>query len=180
MKKIVLFLFFLFLYTTASGYNFPTDTINVRGDITGNVSSGSIIDIPDGETFTILHESVNTSTSQTNANIKLFCGNEILLFLQNFTWNPIIERPKFAKCTDYIYITTSWMQAGAITTYSILYVPYDLLYDPWQVQTILTGMDTEILTEENMLDIWIAEVIVFLFIIMYRYFTFLIIWKWKR
>lgn len=183
MKKILILGIFLGIFLGINNvwaYNYPTDTINVRGDITGNVWSGSIIDIPDGETFTVLHESVNTSTSQTNATIKLYCWNEILLYLQNFTGNPVIERPKYAKCTDYIYIDTSGMQAGAKTTYSILYVPYDLQYNPAEVQPIISGMDTEILTKDEMKTIWTFEVIIFMFIMLWQYFNFLIPSQWKR
>jgi hypothetical protein len=66
------------------------------------------------------------------------------------------------------------MQAGAKTTYSILYVPYDLKYNPAEVQPIISGMDTEILTKDEMKTIWTFEVIIFMFIMLWQYFKFLI------
>lgn len=102
---------------------FPTDSLNVRTDFSGNVSGVNLLTIPTSSTYSILYESFNTGYSNQGANLQIDCGSTRLLNINDFSKVPQIERFKAATCTSNITYTQSGTTGNGTSTISIVYVP---------------------------------------------------------
>lgn len=167
MKKIILFFycFIIFFFWTVVSYgaNFPADSINIRWEVTWNVSSGTLLTVDTGATFTVLHESFNFSKTTTKWEVTVFCENVILFHAEDVESGFAIERPKMAKCNDYIQITTSWFSSNLELTYSIIYTPYELESNSTLLLNTDDWINKQIFTQEQLLDIYVFELTLLLF-----------------
>lgn len=104
---------------------FPDNAINVRTDISGN-SSWTAFTPASGSVYTVLYESMNTSSVDQNGTLELKCGGVTSLKVNSFKNVPAIERFKMAKCSNSLIGTISGVQTGDNTTLSVIYVPYNI------------------------------------------------------
>jgi len=145
---------------------FPKESINVRGDITGNGTS-TIVSVPNGSTYTILYESYNTSSTDASSQFSITCLPIYALHVNSLKNNPQIERFKYTKCTTDIAINVSNTTGSPETTYSVIYAPYDMALSsttPYSIPTTTVPASTQDIFTTNIILIVIATILMLDFI----------------
>jgi len=123
---------------------FPNDALSARQEYTGNFSNQLLLDVPTGETYTVLYEGFNTGYTTAGADLMIFCGSTRLLTVDNMGVVPAIERFKMVRCDQDIEVKQqNTLGTPATTTVAIIYVPYNTS------EIATTTMDTSII-ENNL------------------------------
>jgi len=102
---------------------FPTDALNVRTDATGNGTTTLIASLSSDST--VLYESFNTDSTNSNAILTISCYPTILLKVNSFSQVPEIELFKEAKCSagSSLAFNVSGVNGSPTVTVSLVYVP---------------------------------------------------------
>lgn len=105
---------------------FPNDAQDFISELSGNVTSTTLLSIPNGKTYTVLYESMNTASNDHGALLHVVCGSTHLMHVSDFGNVPNFQRFKIARCSSDVLASISGTNQSPSTIVGLVYVPRDI------------------------------------------------------